>query len=170
MERPVFLIRVNPDYWVWGNKKHNWDDLGVGGTVSFDEYCQNYEHIQDIKLHDIFVGYNMEHSDKPKERSLSIVCVGRIISNGCFKSVGDNKENSKRFLVQKVLTLKRPLSLEWMKENLKTLGVYSHTVIKLSDDEEDWERIKNKIISNEQDHEKMIKHLEDSWTDIKLPD
>lgn len=168
MERQIFLVRVNPINWTWDDKDHNWDDLEVGGNVSFDGDCENYKDIRDIKLHDVFVGYNMNHPNKLQERNLSIVCIGRIISDGCFKSVGSNDENSKRFLVQKVLTLKNPLPLTWMKENIKSLGVYQHTVIKLSKD--DWTNIKNKVVNDESKHEKLIKQLESGWTDISLPD
>ena len=167
MERQVFLVRVNPDDWGWSNKPHNWDDLELGGNVSFDGDCKSHKHIQDIRLHDIFVGYNMDNPNKPQERNLSVVCIGRIISNGCFKSIGSNDENSKRFLVQKVLTLKKSLPLTWMKENIEDLGFDRYTVIKLS--EEDWINIKNKVISDEPEHEKLIKQLESSWTDISLP-
>lgn len=168
MERQVFLIRVNPIDWTWNNKLHNWDDLEVGGNVSFDGDCENNKDIQSIKLHDVFVGYNMDNPNKPQERNLSIVCMGRIISDGCFKSVGSNDENSKRFLVQKAITLKNPLPLAWMRENITSLGVYQHTVIKLSNG--DWSNIKNQVINDEPQHEKLIKQLESSWTDISLPD
>ena len=166
MERQVFLVRVNPKKWFGSKKYYNWDNLEVDTEVSFDGDCENYKHIQDIKLHDIFVGYNMNNPNKSSERNKSIVCIGRVISNGCFKSVGSNGKNSKRFLVHKVLELKNSLPLKWMRKHFKTLGVYQHTVLKLS--KKDWNNIKKEVIDYEPEYEKLIKKLEKSWTHLGL--
>lgn len=164
MERQIFLIRVNPKDWLWEGKPRNWDDLKLGGDISFDGNCKNRTDINKIRLHNIFVGYNMDNPNKPPKRNKCIVCLGRIVSDGCFNSVGYKENNNKRFLVQKTINLKNPLFIE----GLTPLKPYQPTVVKLSID--DWDIIKKKILVKEPKHKEMIEHLENSWTDIKLPD
>lgn len=166
MKRQIFLIKVNPEDWVCGEKEHNWDDLEVGAVVSFDCDCNIKNDIKEIKLHDIFLGYNMNEHNQHKERNKSIVCIGRIISDGCFISVhNDNKERDspKRFLVQKVFRLRNQLALDWLKEKNIKLGINQDTVVKLED--KDWEIIEQEI-SKEPDIKNILGKLKESWSYI----
>ena len=164
MTKNIFLLKVNPEHWKWGNELNNWDDLKKNADVSFDGNCKYHEDIKSIKLHDIFLGYNMDCKQKSIERNKAIVCIGRIISDGCFISVGQLEENNERFLVQKIITLEKPIELSWMKNKRLDLGANQPTVKKLK--QEDWEKIKRKIISKEPKHEKIIKKMESNSNDL----
>lgn len=166
MDKQILLIKVNPDRWKWDDEPNSWDDIGNRAHVSFDGSCKNQKDIQNIKLHDIFVGYNMNHLHNRSNRNKAIVCAGRIISDGCFGSVGLEDDDNKRFLVQKVITLRVPISREWMKNNNITLGINQHTVTGLSLN--DWDAIKAQILLHEPEHKDKIDRMETGSDDLWL--
>ncbi len=158
MEKQIFLIRINPERWLFKGKEKSWEDIGEGNWIPigslFESKVKEYgpiikhkKHIHKIKEKDIVVGYTCGQKQ--------INSLGRIVSNSfdCF--------DGKRILIQVTTHLKHPISREKIKhilekDNFLKQSQPTVTFVKT----QEWEEIK-KMILEENPVEKDIKKLEE---------